>query len=341
MEKLGQIYREFTGRDASEIKRLKGDASARCIYRIVGDDSTVIGVHGPDTLENRAFIGFTKTFRKLNLPVPEIYKVDSSEQYYLLEDLGDTSLFDHLNNQRTAQGGGFPEKELTPLYKSAVEYLSRFQIEGAEAIDYNLCYQTREFDRSAWEFDHNYFLNFFVDIMVPFYKERYLLEKELELHRDMLEPVPRSYFLYRDFQSRNIMITDNGLRFIDYQSGRLGAVSYDIASLLNDARADLPCGFRLKMLEYHNSLISAETGIETDTLLEQYNLYALMRILQALGSYGNNGIAKGNPKYLDAVPFALSNILNLIKSDIRFRKFPALLDFFNRVSEEKPWVKTK
>lgn len=338
-ERLRKLFRDFTGENASDITRLKGDASARCIYRLSSGKISIIGIYGPNLAENRAFLGFTNTFRELNLPVPEILTVHPSENYYLLEDLGYITLFDYLTKLRTGKESRFPDIEMIPLYRSVVEYLSRFQIEGAEAVDYNLCYQTKDFDKTAWEIDHDYFLNCFVDIMAPGYQFRKAIEKELGELRILLEPIPGNFFLYRDFQSRNIMLKDGKLHFIDYQSGRKGAVSYDIASLLYDARADIPDDFRKQILIYHCELIGSECGISKDELSEQFNPYALMRILQALGSYGNNGIIKGNSGYLTAIPYALKNIITLLESDSRFAKFPILCDFLKRAQDEKPWEK--
>jgi len=333
---LSDLFRKYSGRQQEVLIPLKGDASARRIYRLQAGDISAIGVHGPNNPENKAFLGFTRSFDKIGLPVPEILAVHSSIDYYLLEDLGDETLFDRLNNIRQ-QNDKLVMEEIEPLYRSAIEHLAEFQLRGNEVVEYSLCYQTREFDESAWKFDHKYFLECFIDLMLPDFPERSKMEAILFSHRRLLQKFPRDYFLYRDFQSRNIMIKDDRLNFIDYQSGRKGWLTYDIASLLYDARADLPDDFRMKMFEYYSDLIHDETGISKDLLSESFPLFSLLRILQALGSYGNNGINKGKTEYLTSIPFALKNAINLIYNDSRLVEFAMLANILQMIKPEKSW----
>ena len=328
-------YREFCGEEPFHFIRIKGDASARRIYRISGDDSSVIGVYGPDIAENRAFIGFTQTFRQLNLPVPELLYVNLTENCYLLEDLGDETLFSRLIRQRNQQPGHFSEA-IKQLYLEAVGRLCEFQIRGAEKIDYSLCYQTAEFNETAWKTDHDLFLDKYIRVLQ--YREyEKIIENDLDAHREMLKRYPGELFLYRDFQSRNIMVTDKGLKFIDYQSGRKGHPAYDIASLAYDAKADLPDSFRMKLSEYHADMISSETKISRAEMLEAFPLYALLRVLQALGSYLRNAFAKGDAKFFESIPFGMKNVRELMENDQYLVKLTGLADFIYKIEEEKPW----
>ncbi len=314
-----------------KVRHLKGDASARRIFRVeLTDGGACIAVAGPNHEENRAFVGFTRTFRRLELPVPELLHVHPDERGYLLEDLGDTTLFQWLTRRREEYSGEFPEKDARKLYRQAVEHLVAFQLRAADEIDYNLCYQTREFGPEAWRFDWDYFVDCFLGEFYTGTPPLGELEKEYTTLASQLNAAPRDAFLYRDFQSRNIMVTDGGLRFIDYQSGRRGAVSYDIASLLLDARADLPFAFRDSMLEYHADLVATQTGQSFDLLLAAFPPYALMRTLQALGAYGNLGIRKGKTEHLRSVPYGLLNALHLLRDDTNLARLPVL----TRVLEE-------
>lgn len=352
---LTTLTNSFTGSSPDSITRLKGDASNRAIYRIRYGQDTLIGVYGPDKAENAAFIGFGRTFAKLDIPVPEIYLTDDSGHAYLLKDLGDVTLFEHLNRQRDLHGGSFPYNELRPLYREAVAQLARFQLLGADSIDYSLCYQTREFNIEAWQFDHNYFITCFAKSLLPELTDLSHIESDLAHHRSLLKSADRSYFLYRDFQSRNIMLTDNGLHFIDFQSGRRGAASYDIASLLYDGRANLPQDFRNELLELHTKLLSSpplqgRNGINsphppmrsrggTKGGVSSFPPYALIRVLQALGTYGNLGIIQGKSEYLTAIPYGLKNALYLIDSDDRLKQLSTLSDLLSRIQDEKRWEK--
>jgi len=334
---ISELYKSFKGKDAESIAKLKGDASMRSIYRIKENDSSIIAVYGPNLEENRAFIGFIRTFIKLGLPVPDLLAVDDSKKCYLLEDLGDTTLFKFVSKSREDNGGEFPFSIIEKTYKNVVDGLVKFQTLAANEIDYSLCYQTEVFDEDAWLFDHNYFLNSFVELLLPDYPDRLNLEKDLERHREILNDFPRDNFLYRDFQSRNVMVTDKGLRFIDFQSGRRGAVLYDIVSLLFDAKADLPYEFREKIFNYFKLKISSETGISVAKLEEYYAPYALLRVLQALGSYGNNGIRNGKAQYLESIPYALNNLRWLLENDPRLRDFKSLLWLLNYLEVKQPW----
>jgi len=337
IDTLTSLATSCTGSPPDSIVRLKGDASKRAIYRIRFGDDSLIGIYGPDKAENTAFLGFSETFKQLDLPVPGVYAVDESGLAYLLEDLGDTTLFEYLEQQRNLNGGKFPYKELRPLYREAVAQLTRFQLLGADNIDYSLCYQHAEFNDEAWRFDHNYFVTCFVKSLLPDSVELYLIEIDLAQHRSLLKSANRSYFLYRDFQSRNIMVTSNGLHFIDYQSGRRGAVSYDIASLLYDGRANLPQEIRDELLELHINLIAGNSKLNINELRSDFTPYALMRVLQALGAYGNLGILQGKREYVKGIPFGLRNALYLINSDDRLTKLAALHDILNQIQSEKRW----
>ncbi len=337
MPLIQEMAQAYISSPIEKIHHLKGDASARQIYRIQWDNETCIGVEGPNVLENKAFLGFSATFSKLGLPVPTVFYIEPEQRGYLLEDLGDQTLFQLLVEQREANRGTFPEETLLPYYTQAVEHLVEFQLRSAAHLDYSLCYQTDSFTHVAWQKDWEYFLEYFVHGLFPEVFPEDAFAREFYRLKILLEKNPAEWFLYRDFQSRNIMKTEKGLRFIDYQSGRRGAVSYDIASLLVDARADIPFDTREKLLACHSELIAAETALSKQFLEESYAPFALMRVLQALGSYGNNGIRRGHTEHIHSIPLGIRNALQLLDRDSELSTFQNLRTLFLKAIDEHPW----
>lgn len=335
---LRRLFRRHTGEKWVITQRLKGDGSQRAIYRLFDkSESSIIGVIGPNREENDAFLSFTRTFQALSLPVPEILCEDPEKRGYLLEDLGDETLFRRLHKHREALGGVFPREEVRPLYRRAVKWLVKFQLRAAEKLDFSKCYQGAEFDEEAWLRDQRYFLHYLVETLFGRDLPREELDGDLASLRLILSSIPRNAFLYRDFQSRNIMVTPRGLVFIDYQSGRRGAVSYDIASLLLDGRANLPPDFRRELLELHTRLIARESGQRAESLLLAFAPYALMRTLQALGAYGNLGIKQGKAHFLQSIPYGLENALDLLENDESLSALRTLRDVLAKIREEKRW----
>ncbi|HWU41071.1 MAG TPA: phosphotransferase, partial [Candidatus Acidoferrum sp.] len=232
---------------------LKGDASDRKIFRLSAASATAIGVRNPDLQENLAFLEFSRHFRSCGLPVPEIYAEDSIRGIYLEEDLGDTTLFQLLTTTRT-------QDQLSPqtltLYRQVIELLPRFQIQAGRTLNYEVCYPRFSFDEQSMMWDLNYFKYYFLRLAkIPFSEQA--LEDDFERFAEYLLTAERRFFLYRDCQSRNIMVRGGGPSFIDYQGGRRGALQYDVASLLFDAKADLPFEVRDELLQRYLEAASA------------------------------------------------------------------------------------
>ena len=203
-----RLFRQKFGKNPVSVLQLEGDGSHRQMYRLVGDDyETAIGVVGPDPEENRAFLSYSSDFRSIGLPVPEIYAIDKKAGAYLEEDLGETTLFDALTlAKREDAAGGFP-REIIPIYRKVVELLPRFQVEGGKVVDYSVAYPRAAFDRQSILWDLNYFKYHFLKLAhVPFSEQR--LENDFSHLADFLLRADTQHFLYRDFQSRNIMLRD-------------------------------------------------------------------------------------------------------------------------------------
>jgi aminoglycoside/choline kinase family phosphotransferase len=282
--------------------------SGRSLTRLTGGEKTAIGVLYDVREENIAFLEFSRHFRRHGLPVPEIFLEDLDHGAYIEEDLGNTTLFDHLSKMR--QSAHIP-REVVAAYKQAIGVLPRFQIQAAKDLNYAVCYPRDSFDRQSITWDLNYFKYYFLRLAgIPFNEQD--LENDFERLTGFLLTADCNYFLYRDFQSRNIMLRDGGPFFIDYQGGRRGALQYDVASLLYDAKADLTSELRQELLEHYLSCASAYTRIDAAGFMRHFYAYVYVRILQAMGAYGFRGFYERKAHFLQSVPYALRNVAWLL-----------------------------
>jgi aminoglycoside/choline kinase family phosphotransferase len=325
-ERLLQLFHDRFGHRPNAFLELEADASTRRYSRLAGNDGvTAVGAMGPDREENRAFLTFAKAFRSIGLPVPEVYCEDQDAGVWLLEDLGDTTLFKSLTHART----GLPEdqfpEEVEALYRKALWALPRFQVQGHLVADYELAYPRRAFDQQSMRWDLNYFKYHFLKLShLPFNEQR--LEDDFDRLIGLLLEAPSDFFLYRDFQSRNIMIRDSEPWFIDFQGGRMGALQYDVASLLYDGKANIPQPVRDRLLEVYLEALAEHRSFPREEFLVQYRGFVLIRIMQALGAYGYRGFFERKKHFLDSVPFAARNLRNLLEAGM-----PAPLPELERV----------
>ncbi len=325
------LFTRTFGCPPAEIRRLTADGSQRVYYRLAGTaPATVIAACGPDPDDNRAFLSFSRSFRGLGLPVPEIYAVDESRGLWLEEDLGDTTLFHALSAAREREPGAFPG-ETIHVYERVVDLLPRFQVEGGRAIDFSVAYPRAAFDEQSMLWDLNYFKYHFLKLAhVPFNEQR--LENDFRRLIEHLLTADTDYFLYRDVQSRNILLRGDEPWFIDYQGGRRGAAQYDVASLLYDAKADLPEAVRAHLLERYVRALASLAHVEADRFLATYRGYVLIRIMQAMGAYGYRGFFERKPRFLESVPYAARNVAGLLAAGLPI-ELPELEGVFRSIVE--------
>jgi aminoglycoside/choline kinase family phosphotransferase len=229
-----RLFQEWSGEYPQTISALPESGSYRLYARIAGPTRHAVAVYYHDLKENLAFMGFARHFRKSGIPVPEIYCASPDCLCYLQEDFGDDDLFgilQHPENPDNSEIRG-------DMLKKVVEWLPKIQIGGHQDLDYNLAYPRKVFDQQSMLWDLNYFkYNFLKLVRIPF--DEQALEDDFHNFTSFLANAPQNAFLYRDFQSRNIMIRDEQPCFIDFQGGRMGFPGYDLASLLFDAKAGL------------------------------------------------------------------------------------------------------
>jgi aminoglycoside/choline kinase family phosphotransferase len=327
------LYNQTMGHPPEVVTRLVPDGSQRQYYRLAASGkASVIGAHGPDAEENRAFLAYSRALREAGLRVPQIHAADESLGIWLSEDLGDTTLFAALTAARAQDSAEFPTAML-PVYERVVAELPRFQFLGARAVDFSYAYPRAAFDAQSMHWDLNYFKYHFLKLAhVPFNEQR--LENDFERLVAHLLSTDTDYFLYRDFQSRNIMVRDGEPWFLDYQGGRRGAAQYDLASLLYDAKADLPESVRAHLLERYLVAFEAQGG-ERERFLSHYPGYILMRIMQAMGAYGYRGFYERKPRFLESVPYAARNVARLLDAGLPV-ELPELESVFRHIV--KTWA---
>jgi aminoglycoside/choline kinase family phosphotransferase len=323
---LKRLFERHFRRSVEHVQSLQGElgGSGRNILRLSAPGATAVGVIYDVRGENVAFLEFSRHFRRHGLPVPEIYGEDLKSGAYLEEDLGDATLFQFLSRNRSGDEIAAPVIE---AYARVVEVLPRFQVEAGRDLNYRVCYPRPSFDRQSISWDLNYFKYYFLKLAdVPFSEQA--LEADFGRLTRFLLSAPRDYFLYRDFQSRNVMLRDGQPFFLDYQGGRRGALQYDIASLLYDAKADLPPALRGHLLEHYLARLGAHVEISRDQFMHHYYAFVYARIMQALGAYGFRGFYERKPHFLQSVPFALKNLAWLLENVELPLALPTLMSAF-------------
>jgi aminoglycoside/choline kinase family phosphotransferase len=327
MDVLQKLFEQHFGTPAASVLPLQGQlsGSGRNIIRLANDNASAIGILYGVREENVAFLEFSRHFRRHGLPVPEIYAEDLNHGAYLEEDFGDTTLFEFLTKNRTGEN---IDPQVVEAYRKVVTVLPHFQIEAGRDLNYKVCYPRGSFDRQSIAWDLNYFKYYFLRLAgIPFNEQA--LEDDFDSLTTFLLSADCDYFLYRDFQSRNIMLRDGEPFFLDYQGGRKGALQYDIASLLYDAKADLPPELRQQLLDLYIERLGGFINIKSEAFLHHYYAYVYVRILQALGAYGFRGFYERKPHFLQSVPYALKNLRWLLHNVKLPIELPTLMGAFH------------
>ena len=327
MDVLNRLFEQYFHSPVTRVHPLQGQlgGSGRQIIRIAGGKVTAVGILYGVREENVAFLEFSRHFRRHGLPVPEIYAEDLEQGAYIEEDLGDTSLFEFLSKNRTGESIA---PAAVDAYRRAIAVLPRFQAEAGRDLNYKVCYPRGSFDRQSIHWDLNYFKYYFLRLAGVAFNEQ-ALEDDFSRLTKFLLAADRDYFLYRDFQSRNIMLRDGQPYFLDYQGGRKGALQYDVASLLFDAKADLPPELRRQLLEHYLDVLAGFIDLKREVFLQYYYAYVYIRIMQALGAYGFRGFYERKAHFLQSVPYALKNLRWLLHNVTLPVALPALLDAFH------------
>jgi aminoglycoside/choline kinase family phosphotransferase len=330
IDSVKNLYTGWKGIEPVSIDVLPISGSERRYFRLHEKENSIIGTYGANVKENESFIYFSENFYKKKLTVPEIFAVSNDRMFYLQEDFGNTSLLNCL------EAGGFTQA-VYDLFKKSLSALASLQINGDKGLDYKRCLTNKEFGKEAIMADLLYFKYYFLDALRKPYDKQKLI-KDFEALSNYLTHTEYKYFMFRDFQSRNIFVkNDNSVHFIDYQGGMKGAPQYDVASMLWQARANLPNEWKEYLLTDYMKVFELLIDAPLDKMIfrSQYNGYVLIRLLQVLGAYGFRGLFERKAQFLTAIPLGLQNLKEFFKNQslgIAVPEFRKVLDIC--VSEE-------
>ena len=303
IDEIQKVFEQFSKEPITRIDRLPQAGSERHYFRLHTAKNTYIATYGANIKENAAFIYFSNQFQQQQLSTPQILYCSADNKIYFQQDFGDVSLLNQLEEN------GFSDP-IYLLFKKSLQQLAQLQVKGDEVIDYSKCLTNAEFGKQAILADLLYFKYYFLDALRRPYDKQKLLN-DFEALSDFLSQTEYKYFMFRDFQSRNIMVTpDSEVHFIDYQGGMKGAPQYDVASLLWQAKANLPDQWKKSLLEDYIDAFEklVNRPVDRDLFRSQYNGYVLIRLLQVLGAYGFRGLFERKAHFLTSIPLALQNL---------------------------------
>jgi len=313
-------YKYLFGSAEIQISPLPKSGSDRRYYRIISEGKSIIGAYNANIEENEAFIGFTEHFRNKSLPVPEIYGYIPDRYIYFLQDLGDTNLYTWLHNKPVISPF---DEETKALYRKILDNLILFQTKGIEGLNLDLCYPHRSFDRQSMMWDMNYFKYMFLKLVaVPFNERR--LEYDFNQLADYLLETGQDYFLYRDFQTANVMVIGGDPWFIDYQGGRKGAPQYDVVSMLYDAKIMMSEPDRQELLNYYIDRFCTVSGDSREEFRGYYTGFSMIRLMQALGAFGFRGLYEQKPGFAESIVPAVSLLEQITVSGEKVIGLPEL-----------------
>ncbi len=330
-EKIIHNFRKFNNSDILNISLLKQSGSYRKYYRISFKQKTMLGVFNPDKAENDAFIAFAKHFKSKKLNVPEVYNYFPKDKIYFIEDLGQMTLYDFLLTNHS-------DTEIISTYKKILLHLFTFQTQAIKGLDLSKCYPRAEFDEQSIFWDLNYFKYFVLkQAKITFNEQK--LENDFHKLSDFLTNTNTNFFLYRDFQSKNIIVKEDDFHFIDFQGGRKGAVYYDLASLLFDSKANLSEKQIYQLAEFYYSLIAEDIKLDKDDFFSLFYHYALIRLLQAFGAYGFRGLIEKKIHFISSIPKAIENIKTLLKNKYLNLNLPELKKSLTELVDNSEFTK--
>ena len=328
MKQLEQLFVKYKHENVKNIEELPSSGSNRRYFRLTGENGdTLIGVKGTSVEENIAFVKISEHFYNQGIPVPRVFAVSDDKNFYIQEDLGDEILFKATEKGRTC--GSFSDEERELLRKTMAK-LPEIQFLGADGLDFSVCYPQPEFDERMISFDLNYFKYCFLKATGLDFSE-IKLEDDFQRMSDILMRSTSATFLYRDFQSRNVMLVNGEPYFIDFQGGRKGPIYYDVASFVWQAKANYSEELREELVKTYLNSLRKYMPVDETYFRQQLRHFVLFRTLQVLGAYGFRGYFEKKPHFLQSVPYAIDNLRRLLREP--FTEYPYLSGLLTELTQ--------
>ena len=333
MKQLEQLFVKYKHENVKNIEELPSSGSNRRYFRLTGENGdTLIGVKGTSVEENIAFVKISEHFYNQGIPVPRVFAVSDDKNFYIQEDLGDEILFKATEKGRTC--GSFSDEERELLRKTMAK-LPEIQFLGADGLDFSVCYPQPEFDERMISFDLNYFKYCFLKATGLDFSE-IKLEDDFQRMSDILMRSTSATFLYRDFQSRNVMLVNGEPYFIDFQGGRKGPIYYDVASFVWQAKANYSEELREELVKTYLNSLRKYMPVDETYFRQQLRHFVLFRTLQVLGAYGFRGYFEKKPHFLQSVPYAIDNLRRLLREP--FTEYPYLAGLLTELTQMRQFA---
>ena len=329
LKHINKLYKTINATDWDQISKIPQSGGDRIYYRIVQGTSTWIATYNTNIKENDTFLYFSNHFFSKGLPVPKILAVSEDKSIYIQSDLGNVSLLDVLEKEGKSE-------RVFSLFQKSLKALAKLQVSGGESLDYSYCLTSKEFGKHSILTDLLYYKYYFLDTLQYPYDKQTLID-EFEMLSDRLSSKDLNHFLFRDFQSRNIIVNNDEVYFIDFQGGMQGGLSYDVASLLWQAKAELSNEWKAKLVDYYISEVQKllPTAMDETQFKKQYQGFVLLRLLQVLGAYGFRGLFERKAHFLTSIPLGLKNLKNFLTVSPISNETPVFAGILNwMVSDE-------
>jgi aminoglycoside/choline kinase family phosphotransferase len=328
---LIHLFKDWSGKEPQAFEPFPQSGSNRTYCRIRHEDVRAVGVCNDDHRENKAFVEMTRFFLSERIRVPALLGEDLKRGVYLIQDLGDQSLFHFIIQHR---GQKSQEPLLKEKLRQVIRELARIQVMAGRKMDFSICYPYRQFSRESIIYDLHYFRQQFLDQIGQSYQNK-SLEAEFKRFADYILQADQDYFMYRDFQSRNIMLFNGEPWFIDYQGGRKGPLQYDLAAFLYQARAGLPEELRVEMMEYYLQVVRLYTPVDERAFHQFFYPIVLLRVFQTLGAYGLRGLKEGKEHFIQSIPHALENLRLIGEKNPILLELPQLRKIVHQLTQKK------
>jgi aminoglycoside/choline kinase family phosphotransferase len=317
------LYKTINAIDWDQISKIPQSGGDRIYYRIVQGSNSWIATYNLNIKENETFLYFSNHFFAKGLPVPKILAVSEDKSIYIQSDLGNVSLLDVLEKEGKTE-------HVFSLFQKSLKSLAQLQVSGGKDLDYSFCLTSKEFGKHSILTDLLYYKYYFLDTLKYPYDKQALID-EFELLSDRLASKDLHHFLFRDFQSRNIIVNNDEVYFIDFQGGMQGGLSYDVASLLWQAKAELSNEWKEQLVDYYISEVQKllPTAMDETKFKQQYHGFVLLRLLQVLGAYGFRGLFERKAHFLSSIPLGLKNLKNFLSVSPLSNETPVFASILN------------